>query len=144
MTTLATYNSLDSITQLGKEEITALAEKQIQEILDAGSAEQAYAFLHKVGLMIDTVKNGIKDSAITEIERGNNHAFGVKLIKMSKTTNDYSTDPTHVALKQQLASHETFLKSLKAATTLLNENTGELTTYSPPIKKISDYIKTEF
>ena len=143
-TALETYHSLSPLYQLSKADLQSLAEKQIEEINDSGSAEQAYAFLHKITTLCDLVKKGISESAINEIEKGNDTAFGLKMQKMGKTTYDYSNDAKHVKLKTEIVNHEMMLKALKSKLTVVDDETGEVTEYYPPIKKVSDFIKTTF
>jgi hypothetical protein len=144
MTALQTYQSLNPLYELSKADLQSLSDRQIEEILDSGSAEQAYAFLHKITTLCDLVKKGILESVINEVEKGNDSAFGLKMKKMGKTTYDYSNDAKHVALKTEISNHEMMLKALKSKLTVVDDETGEIKEYCPPIKKVSDYIKTEW
>ena len=144
MTALDTYQSLNPLYQMSKADIITLAEKQIEEINDSGSAEQAFAFLHKLSTLCDAVKKGITDSALTEIEKGNDSAFGLKMKKQERSVNDYSNNPLYNKLKGDLDTHTDFLKGLKQKITEVDPETGEITEHLPPIKKYSTFIKTEF
>jgi hypothetical protein len=144
MMTLQAYESLNPLAEMSKGDLKILSDRQVAEILESGSAEQAFAFLFKIKTLCENVIDGIKESAINEIEKGNDSAFGIKLKKMGKTTYDYSNDLKHVGLKAELSSHEAMLKALKGKLTVVDDETGEITTYYPPIKKVSDYIKTEY
>ena len=144
MSNLTIYEGISPIQKLSKSEIVGLANRQIDEINDSGSAEKAYAFLHKITTLCDLVKKGIVESAINEIEKGNDSAFGIKLSKASKSTYDYSNDEIHVKLKAEISDREQLLKALKGKFSFLDETTGEVIELRPPIRKVSDYIKTEF
>jgi len=142
--TLQTYSSLSNINELSKKDLQALAKAQINEILDADSPEIAFAFLHKITTLCDTVKKGIMEAAITEVEKGNNHAFGIKMAIANKSTYDYSNNELYNKLKEQLETHTEFLKKLKTKITEVDDETGEITVHYPPLKKVSTYIKSEF
>ena len=144
MTALQTYESLNPLYELSKADLISLSERQIEEINDSGSAEKAFAFLHKITTLCDLVKKGILDSVINEVEKGNDSAFGLKMKVMSKATNDYSNNPLYLKLKNDLDTHTDFLKGLKQKITEVDPETGEITEHLPPIKKYSTYIKTEF
>lgn len=144
MTALDTYQSLNPLYDMSKADLVSLSERQIEEINDSGSAEQAFAFLHKLSTLCDLVKKGITDSALNEIEKGNDSAFGLKMKKASKSTYDYSNNPLYNKLKNDLDAHTDFLKGLKQKITEVDPETGEITEHLPPIKKYSTFIKCEF
>lgn len=143
-TSLELYEGISPIQELSKVDIIDLANRQIDEINDSGSAEKAYAFLHKITTLCDLVKKGISESAINEIAKGNDSAFGIKMQKMGKSTYDYSNDAKHEQLKEELKDREELLKALKGKFSFLDETTGEVIELRPPIRKVSDYIKTTF
>lgn len=129
---------------MSKADIQTLAKKQIEEINDSGSAEQAFAFLEKVSTLCEVVQKGILQSVINEVEKGNDSAFGLKMKVVSKGTPNYTNNALWNKLKTDLDTHTDFLKGLKQKITEVDPETGEITEHLPPIKKYSTYIKTEF
>lgn len=141
---LQTYNSLNPIAELSKSDLVQLSEKQIEEIIEAGSSEQAYAFLHKVETLCKLVKDGIVSSAIEEIEKGNDFAFGIKMKAQQRTTLSFKNSVIWNRLNDEISIHEAFLKGLKHEITEVDTDTGELIKHEPPVKKVSFFVKTEF
>jgi thioredoxin-related protein len=144
MNTIQAYNSLSPITDKSKVELIDLATQQANEIIESGSAEQAWAFLSKMEVLVDNVKKQIKNSVILEVEKQNNSAFGLKMKVKSKRNYSYESDKTWKSLKDDLLKHEAFLKSISEPTTILNESTGEMIQYIPAIITFSEYIENEF
>ena len=146
MNTLQSYESLSSLTNMSKAELSTLSERQAEEIEEAGSCEQAYAFLSKAEFVIKETKDRIKDKAIDEVSKGNNNAFGVSMKIQSKTTYEYKHDPTWVKLKKALGDYEELMKDKlgKYANMNMVDEEGGLKDVKPAVKKQSDYIKTEF
>ena len=146
MNTLKAYESLGSLATYSKADLVSLSERQAEEIKEAGSPEQAYAFLSKVKTLIDGTIDKIKNSAINEVQKGNNSAFGVSMKLQNNVTYKYDHDPEWVRLKAQLTAYEGLMKDKLdkyAKFEMIDEN-GELKDVKPAVKKQSDYIKTEF
>ncbi len=144
MNELRIYDDFAPLAHMGKSDIKALAQRQIDYVKESGDSENTAAFIKKIQVLLDEVQNGIKESAIDSVGRGSNYFHGVKMQISSITTYDYKKDAVWVDLKRKLTERETFLKGLKEPITVLNEETGEITTAYPPNKKVSDYIKFDF
>jgi len=146
MNTLQSYESLSSLTNMSKAELSTLSERQAEEIKEAGTPEQAYAFLSKVKTLIDGTIDKIKEDAISEVSKGNNNAFGVSMKVQPNVRYEYKHDPTWVKLKKSLSDYEELMKDKlgKYANMNMVDEEGELKDVKPAVKKSSDYIKTEF
>ncbi len=146
MNTLRAYDSLSSLGAYSKADLISLAQSQSNEIIESGSPEQAYAFLHKVKTVIETTLEKIKESAINEVTKGNNSAFGVSMKVQSNAVYSYKHDPKWLELKKALTDYEELMKDKlgKYANMNLVDDQGELKDVKPAIKKVSEFIKTEF
>lgn len=146
MNTLQAYDSLSSLTTYSKAALVSLGESQAEEIIEAGSPEQAYAFLFKVKTVIETTLENIKEGTISEVTKGNNSAFGVSMKVQSNAVYSYKHDEEWVRLKKQLSDYEELMKDKlgKYANMNLVDDNGELKDVKPAVKKTSEYIKTEF
>lgn len=144
---LQAYDSLSSIGSYTKEQLLSLAKEQAKEIIKAQSPEQSYAFLMKVKTLVEECLKEIKESAITEVARGNDFAFGVKMDVQGKTTYEFKHDPKWVELDKDKKEYEELMKRKLNDTTkfaLVKEDTGEFVDVKPAFKKVSEYIKTDF
>ena len=120
-----------------------LADDVAKEIEQADSYEQAWAFLSKIELLCEEIKDKIKDGVIANVDKGNDFATGVKMRVMERTQNSFKNDETWIRLNDMLKERESLLKSLKEPTTFLDETTGEVTKLNPPVKTTTTYIKNE-
>lgn len=144
MNALQTYESVAPLSGYSKNDIIQLAEKQSDEIIASGSAEQSWAFLSKLELLISETKERIKNDAINEIDKGNDHAFGVKMKVQSRETTSFKNSKVWLSIEKKKKDFETFLKSLTEPTSILDEETGEVIKHEPPVKSTSTFIKSEF
>lgn len=151
---LAQYQSLTpTIEGCSKADLTNLAIKQANEIIENGSSEIAYAAFTKMEHLIDETKERIKEDAFNEVSKGNDSAFGVKMLLMAATRYDYSEcgDKELEGLEakakecaEQISDRKNFLKGLKSSIVTVNEETGETSKIFPPVKLVTDAIKTKF
>lgn len=144
MNTLQTYESVAPIAEYSKIDIEQLSSKQADEIILSGSAEKSWAFLSKLEYLIAQTKERIKESAIAEIDKGNDFGFGVKMKVFERETPSYKNSKTWLNLDAKKKDLEKFLKALKEPTTVYDEETSELITHEPPIVSSSTYIKNDF
>jgi malate/lactate dehydrogenase len=142
-----------TIEGCSKADLTNLAKKQANEIIENGSSEIAFSALTKIEYLVKTTKENIKQDALLEVEKGNDSAFGVKLSTMGVTSYDYSecgdTELEELEKKakeysDKISDRRAFLKGLKSSITILNEETGETFKVFPPLKKVVDTIKAKF
>lgn len=144
MNTLQTYESSSPITEYSKAEIELLSSKQADEIILSGAAEKSWAFLSKLEYLIAQTKERIKESAIAEIDKGNDFGFGVKMEVSERETPSYKNSTSWLKLDKTRKDLEKFLKSLKEPIMLVDEVTGELVKHEPPTVSRSTYIKNDF
>ena len=144
MNTLMTYESSSSIADYSKAEIEQLSTKQADEIILSGAAEKSWAFLSKLEYLIAQTKERIKDSAIAEIDKGNDFGFGVKMKVFERETPSYKNSTSWLKIDATRKDLEKFLKSLKEPISVFDENTGEVVIHEPPVISRSVYIKNDF
>jgi len=137
------FQSSQPLVEYSKCEILNLADDVAKEIEQADSYEQAWAFLSKIELLCEEIKDKIKDGVIANVDKGNDFATGVKMRVMERTQNSFKNDETWIRLNDMLKERESLLKSLKEPTTFLDETTGEVIKLNPPIKTTTTYIKNE-
>ena len=142
-----------TIEGCSKADLTNLAKKQANEIIENGSSEIAFAALTKIEYLAKTTKDNLKKDAFLEVKKGNDYAFGVKLSTMGVTSYDYSKcgdkeleelEAKAKEYSEKITERKSFLKGLKSSITILNEETGETFKVFPPLKKVVDTIKTKF
>jgi len=144
MNQLSIYESFSNLTTMSKKEILSLAEKQAEYIEEIGDADKFWAFLHKLATLIDGAKKNIAPYAINQIKEGVSY-HGVEMKVKCKGDWDYSNDAEWVRLKNLLKDREEFLKGVKESFNQVNEETGEVVTIFPPIRKWSkDFIEGKF
>lgn len=144
MNTLMTYESSSPIAEYSKVELEQLSSKQADEIILSGAAEKSWAFLSKLEYLIKQTKERIEESAIDEIEKGNDFGFGVKMKIFERETTSYKNSKEWLKIDGKRKDFEKFLKSLKTPVTLLDEETGEIVQHEPPVISRSTYIKNDF
>lgn len=137
------FQSSQPLVEYSKGEILNLADDVAKEIEQADSYEQAWAFLSKIELLCEEIKDKIKDGVIANVDKGNDFATGVKMRVMERTQNSFKNDETWIRLNDILKERESLLKSLKEPTTFLDETTGEVIKLNPPVKTTTTYIKNE-
>ena len=116
---------------------------------------EAKAFFRAMEAIIKQVDEATKENQLTALDKFNEkrfEAFGIEFEKCDVgITYDYesSGDPIYnhrlqifESAKQQLQDREKFLKSLKEPLTLVDDESGEVVTVRPPIKKSSEGFKT--
>lgn len=144
MNTLQTYESVAPVAEYSKIDIEHLSSKQADEIILSGSAEKSWAFLSKLEYLIAQTKERIKESAIAEIDKGNDFGFGVKMKVFERETPSYKNSKMWLDLDAKRKDLEKFLKSIKEPVSILDETTGEVIIHEPPTTSRSTYIKNEF
>jgi hypothetical protein len=151
---LSQYQSLTpTIEGCSKADLTNLAIKQANEIIENGSSEIAYAAFTKMEHLIAETKKRIKEDAFNEVFKGNDSAFGVKMAVMASTRYDYSgcgdkeLEGLEAKAKEyadKVSDKKNFLKGLKSSMVTIIEDTGETFKIFPPLKLVTDAIKTKF
>lgn len=153
MDIIKSYESLTPLIEgCSKSQIKETALKQAAIIIDAGTSELAFAMLTKAEHLIKETKNAIKQDALIEVSRGNDFAFGVKLIESKSTRYDYTDtqdmellDLEHqlAELNQKIKDRQGFLKGIKGYEDIISEY-GEVTRIFPAVKISVDTIRAIF
>ena len=142
---LQAFESLSPVTNMSKKDLVALAETQGKEIIESGDSVVAFAFIKKIETLLKTLKDAIKDDAVTLVGRGEDRALGMGLKIKSKPDWKYDKDQTWVEIKERLEAHQKFLQSIKVPTSVVDEATGEVIEYHPAYKVYSkDFLEAEF
>jgi hypothetical protein len=147
------YESLTPLLEgCSKTELTRIAKEQAAEIIEAGTSEQAFAMLTKAEYFVKQTKDNLNEDAFIEIGKGNDFAFGVKLIE-SKSTKYYYDNCNDQKLNElieiqsatleKIKDRQTFLKGIKGSEDIITPD-GEIIKLFPPLKKTIDVIKTKF
>jgi hypothetical protein len=151
---LSQYQSLTpTIEGCSKADLTNLAIKQANEIIENGDSEIAYAICIKMELLLAETKKRIKKDALINVNAGRDFSFGVKMAPMEITRYDYSgcgdIELEYLEAKakeydDKVSDRKNFLKGLKSSMVTIIEDTGETFKIFPPLKKVIDAIKTKF
>lgn len=137
------FQSLEPIMEMNKAQIKYHAKVLAEEINASGSAEVAFAKLHKLEEFVKSIKDNIKASAMFEVEQGRNFASGIKMEIMNSTRYEYN-DHIIDELKTKIKEREAFLKSLKTKVTIVDDETGEVDEAFPAIKRVTETIKCSY
>jgi hypothetical protein len=120
-------------------EIRVLAQKQGQEDVSLLNAADLLITIKKLEEYLKAYKDAVKFEGIDELEQVT-ETDNFRIAKGVTTRYDYSNNPSWVELSDKIKAHEAFLKSLKSPLHELNDETGVLTTYYPPVKRQSDRL----
>lgn len=123
---------------------------QIKESLVSGDVEplELAVYFKSIEKTIESVKETLSDMALQEAEKYGKGKFEFKgaeiQVKELGTKYDYSQTgdvewerltSEKQAIESRIKERETLLKSLTGSLTVVNEDTGEMETIYPPIKK---------
>lgn len=145
---------LYSFAQNGKAPLIESLDKWIEEVQNEGnvSALTAYLFSHVLITKLSELKDLAKEAAITQAERYGKRSNLLDLsieIKEAGTKYDYTNcgNQTWIKLSEQIQmlqsqqkSVEKTLKTITSPMTVVDDNTGEITTLYPPVKTSSSTI----
>lgn len=135
---------LSNLLTSNKANINELASTAINRVNDGWvDALDSLIYAKKGEFLFKEIIAGIKDKAQIPSEK-NYTKYNAQLIeKMTGVKYDYSEcgDSEYTALSEQIEAltekrkeRETFLKSLTKATTIIDDESGEVLTLSPPVK----------
>lgn len=136
---------LSGLLNMSKSDMNAAVSDKM-ELLNDGWIDEESLFVYAkklesiASLLVDAIKDKVDSSKF-----GKDYTrYGVKLeSKMVGVKTDYSGcgyDPYNLAadqlaaVKLQIKKHEDFLKSITKPLTLVDEESGEVTTINPPVK----------
>lgn len=136
---------LSGLLNMSKSDMNAAVSDKLELLSDGWIDEESlFVYAKKLESVAEILVNAVKDKVDSSKFGASYVKFGVKLeSKMTGVKYDYSgcddADWIKLSYKTDVAKirqkeREEFLKSLKAPLTLVNEDTGEVTTINPPIK----------
>jgi len=140
-----------NILEADKKEIAEVA-KKIAERVDFIDVTKFSAELAKFQLLLNEVEKKFKDHLLTDIRKYSGSkmtAFGIEFSEMEggikydySQTESWTTIQDQIdKLKEKQKGIEAFCKSIKSKTTTVDEETGELADFYPPIKTSTTTIK---
>jgi hypothetical protein len=152
---------MNELAQLKKSTIVSADKEQITNIVSQYLEDMAYnggeplkdlALCRKYIFLLEELEKGLKDFAITELEsyeRNETDVLGTT-VKAVEAGVKYDFSETQAWAKQKvivdteskrLKEIEAFAKSCKSKTTTVNQDTGEILDYYPPVKTSSTSIR---
>ena len=144
-TAVQQFNTLPTTPQ----QVEAFAEKLRTE-LNSGIFNPLDLLVAKKAIdsVFEIIKDDLKTNVETEASKWAEKSFsyhGVTITKGSKSTYDYSVckHPEYDRLTKRIKELEAYLKTLSKSTPMLDEETGELITINPPLKKVSDFVSAK-
>ena len=134
-----------------KKEIAEIADKIVNEV-DFIDVTKFSAELAKFKLLADELEKKFKDHLLTDIHKYSGSkmtAFGIEFSEMEGGIKyDYTqTESWNIIqeqiekLKEKQKGIEAFCRSIKSKTTTVDEETGELADFYPPVKSSTTTIK---
>lgn len=134
-----------------KKEIAEIADKIVNEV-DFIDVTKFSAELAKFKLLADELEKKFKDHLLTDIRKYSGSkmtAFGIEFSEMEGGIKyDYTqTESWNIIqeqiekLKEKQKGIEAFCRSIKSKTTTVDEETGELADFYPPVKSSTTTIK---
>lgn len=134
-----------------KKEIAEIADKIVNEV-DFIDVTKFSAELAKFKLLTDELEKKFKDHLLTDIRKYSGSkmtAFGIEFSEMEGGIKyDYTqTESWNIIqeqiekLKEKQKGIEAFCRSIKSKTTTVDEETGELSDFYPPVKSSTTTIK---
>lgn len=134
-----------------KKEISEIADKIVNEV-DFIDVTKFSAELAKFKLLADELEKKFKDHLLTDIRKYSGSkmtAFGIEFSEMEGGIKyDYTqTESWNIIqeqiekLKEKQKGIEAFCRSIKSKTTTVDEETGELSDFYPPVKSSTTTIK---
>jgi hypothetical protein len=152
MNELATLKK-STIVSADKEQMTNIVSQYLEDIAyNGGEPLKDLALCRKYIFLLEELEKGLKDFAITELEtydRNETDVLGTT-VKAVEAGVKYDFSETQAWAKQKvivdteskrLKEIEAFAKSCKSKTTTVNQDTGEILDYYPPVKTSSTSIK---
>lgn len=152
MNELATLKK-STIVSADKREMTNIVSQYLEDMAyNGGEPLKDLALCRKYIFLLEELEKGLKDFAITELEtydRNEADVLGATVKSVEAGVKwDFSESKAWAEQKarvdaeaKRLKDIETFAKTLKSKTTLVDEETGETMEYFPPVKSSSTSIR---
>lgn len=152
MNELVKLEQSNLIKETAKEGLDNIVNSYIERIsFEGGDVEGDYALCEKYIYMLTEMKNGLKPFVETEANKYEGSAvakFGVSMQAVDTTRYDFSSNEKWIEQKKaveeqskKLKDIEAFVKSIKEVTVLVDQETGEITKYFPPVKNSNRTIR---
>lgn len=134
--------------------ITGLIDSYLEEIaVHGGDVLTDWVTCEKYSFLIKKLQEGLKPYVIRELQNYDRAEAMVRYTEMKvvSTPAKYDFTQNEAWLKQKakvdeetnrLKDIETFIKGLKQSTTVVDEETGETTTFHPAVKSSSETIRS--
>jgi len=119
--------TVDNILERGNPITTAITIKAVEEFIEAIKKDKRFIDYVREELAKNGGKDSVEGIALENVEAG--------------TKYDYSNDPVWVDLDKKKRDRETFLKTIKDPLSIVNEETGEVYSITPPVKTSSSTYK---
>jgi hypothetical protein len=142
------------VVSSSKDDITALVDNYIKDIaINGGDVLKDWVACEKYMFLLKQLQEGLKPFVMNDLQTHDNRESDLLGVKMKVVNTpakyDYSGNKVWEDLAQKIEKHkdqlkyvETFIKSLKGATTIVDEETGEAFKYYPPAKSSSETVRT--
>jgi hypothetical protein len=152
MNELVKLEQSNLLKETAKEGLDNIVNSYIERIsFEGGDVEGDYALCEKYIYMLTEMKNGLKpfvEKEANKYENGTVAKFGVSMQAVDTTKYDFSLNQKWVEQKKavdeqskKLKEIEAFVKSIKTSTTVVDQETGEITEYFPPVKNSNRTIR---
>lgn len=158
MTYLGNMNELaelkkSQIVHSNKEQMTSMVSSYLEDIaFNGGDVLNDLALCRKFIYILQEMEKGLIPYAITELsnydrKESNVNSVDLKVVEAGSKA-DYSASPAWAKQKaivekenEKLKNIEAFAKGLKEKATMLDEETGELVEYFPPVRTSSTTVR---
>jgi hypothetical protein len=140
------------LKETAKEGLDNIVSSYLERIsFEGGDVEGDYALCEKYIYMLTEMKNGLKPFVETEANKHDNGVvskFGVTMQAVDTTRYDFSNNEKWAQQKskveeetKRLKSIESFSKTLQSKTSVVDEETGEVIEYFPPVRMSNRTIR---
>ena len=152
MNELVKLEQSNLVKETAKEGLDNIVSAYLERIaFEGGDVEGDYALCEKYIYMLTEMKSGLKPFVETEAnkyENGSLSKFGVTMQAVDTTKYDFSANEKWAEQKKavdeeskKLKAIEAFTKALKSQTSIVDDETGEVITYYPPVKMSNRTIR---
>lgn len=152
MNELVRLEQSNLVKETAKEGLDNIVNSYLERIsLEGGDVEGDYALCEKYIYMLSEMKAGLKafvEAEANKYENGTVSKFGVSMQAVDTTRYDFSSNEKWVAQKKavdeeskKLKDIEAFAKTIKSSVSIVDEDTGEVIQYHPPVRKSNRTIR---
>lgn len=125
--------------KLTKSELIQLSEAYIDQLLADKPTLEVLETVTRLTMVLDVMTRKVREKTKQEYTGNPGQYKNIQIeFRGGRKTYDFSNDETWKQLQKVIKEHESFLKTLKQVTTVVDEETGESTSFAPPVVKQSD------